>query len=30
MSDKAFADKYGKPIDTLLTEYIPTAPSDKK
>ena len=30
MTDKAFADKYGKPIDTLLTEYLPTAPSDKK
>jgi hypothetical protein len=30
MSDKAFADKYGKPIDMLLNEYLPTAPSDKK
>lgn len=30
MSDKDFADKYGRPIDTLLNEYLPTAPSDKK
>ena len=30
LSDKAFADKYGKPIDMLLNEYLPTAPSDKK
>ena len=30
MTDKAFADKYGKPIDMLLNEYLPTAPSDKK
>ena len=30
MSDKAFADKYGKPIDTLLNEYLPTVPADKK
>lgn len=30
MSNKAFADKYWKPIDTLLNEYLPTAPSDKK